>query len=516
MKTLDSQSLHSGIDELLKKFSSQMDQANELENMIRDFSNLNDSLKGKGGTAIRSFYQDWHIPILSFYYYTLKNYERVLISLKEASIQLESDQTGLIRQSFLDGELTTGLKKANDVTTKLVDDSNSSINSVNDIVTVQNLNDQQFQTHFQRANKRINETIEDLGTFDTNQTKALDTVEQDIQLMNNYISEIQGMFNNGTFNMQGYQVNQLKDHPAYSELKDEVSTRDGMSIGHMLTSPFSYINEKMSFGDNVLAGYQFLSAATTIFFSNKLTVNYFRSKPTLWQKLKGDYKFSVKADPSWTSRGKHSSKIAKWLLDFSRSSPTNPIMNSLQKFVASYTSPSHLLKHVAGFPKNSSLLTGKELVTGTIDRMKTGTKELVEKAASAKGLTSVAKRVPLVGSAISVISNLGEFSNPANSEKSISEKTGRFAFGLGADLVAIGAGAQIGATIGSIGGPVGVVVGGAVGGLIGGIASSTFGDQIKDGGEKVGKIAGELVSDIGDKLEDIGGSIKSSVTSWFN
>ena len=521
MRTLNSQSLHSGIDGLLSKVKAQRKQVNELEKVIHEFSNLDDSLKGKGGSAIRAFYQDWHLPILSFYDTSLKNYEGILTALKDASTELESDSNGFIRQSFLEGELTTGLKNAHNVTIDLVDEANTTMDEVSDIVAIEKLDDQTFLSHYQRANSRIKKTVDHLGAFDTSQTKELASVEADIQLMNKYLNEIQGMFSSGTFSIQNYDVNQLKDKPAFSEVENQVASEDLMTFGQMLTSPFAYINEKFSFGDNVLAGYQVFSATSTMFLSNKLSIHYFGSKPTLWQKLKGKYEFSVKADPSWTSKGKHSSKVSKWLLDFSRSTPTNPVMQKLQKFAASYTSPSHMLKHVAGFPKNFERSTGKELVKGTIDRMeKNGATGLLSKVVGAKGLTSAAQRIPIAGNAIAFASNLGEFSDPENSNKSTFEKFGRFAFGFSSDLAAIAGGAKIGATIGSIGGPVGVVVGGAVGGLVGGLVSSTFGDQIKKVGEKVGGFIEEKSSELAhktvEKVEGIGKSIKNSVSSWFN
>lgn len=517
MRTLNSLSLHSGIDGVLSKIKSQRKQANELEKVIHEFSNLDDSLKGKGGSSIRAFYQDCHIPILSFYDSALKNYENVLTALKEASTQLESDSSGFIRQSFLEGELTTGLKKAHDVTIDLVDEVNTSMDRVSDIIAIDNLDDQTFLTHYQTAHSKIKKTVDKLGTFDTNQTKELASVEDDIQLMHKYLNELQGMFKSENFSIERYDVNQVKNKPAFSEVENQVATKDKMTFGQMLTSPFSYINEKMSFGDNVLAGYQVFSATSTIFLSKKLSIQYFWSKPSLWQKLKGNYDFAVKTDPSWTAKGKHSSKISKWLLDFSRSTQSNPVMQKLQKFAASYKSPSHLLKHIAGFPKNFDRMTGKELVQGTVDRIKTtGTTGLLSKVAGAKGLTSAAKRIPLLGIPISAASNLGEFSNPANSNKSFSENAGRFAFGFTTDMVAIGTGAKIGATIGSIGGPIGIVVGGAVGGLVGGVVSSTFGDQIKDAGGEVGKIADKLINKTGEKVDEIGSSIKKSVASWFN
>ncbi|MEH6947113.1 LXG domain-containing protein [Bacillus sp. JJ634] len=222
MKTLDSHPLHNGIEDLLKKIKSQMDQLKELENSIDNFSGLDDSFNGKGGKAIRAFYQDWHVPILSFYQFTLKNYEKVLTKIKAAATELESHPSGFIRQSFLEGELTNGLNKIKLVTTDLVDEANRTMDKVNDIVYAPRLSDAQFHSHIQRADKEINQTIGDLNTFDTTQTNELNTVEQDIQLMKNYISEIEGMFKSGELSIESYNINQLKEKPIYSKLETEV------------------------------------------------------------------------------------------------------------------------------------------------------------------------------------------------------------------------------------------------------------------------------------------------------
>jgi hypothetical protein len=124
MKMLDNQSLHSGIEDLLNKLESQKKQLDELQRAVGTFTGLQESFSGKGGEAIRSFYQDMHIPFLTFYSLSLQNYERTLSNLKGASIDLESDSNGLIRQSFLDVELTDGLNKSETVTCDLVDETN--------------------------------------------------------------------------------------------------------------------------------------------------------------------------------------------------------------------------------------------------------------------------------------------------------------------------------------------------------------------------------------------------------
>lgn len=506
MKVLNSQNLHQAIEDLNNKVKSQMEQIETLKNAVLDFSNLDDAFAGHGGTAIRSFYKDWHVPFLSFYHSSLKNYQRVLKSIKEASSDLEPNPKGFIHQGFLEGELTAGINKAKVVTTDLVDDVNASLDRIKDILMVQSLNDDLFHQHIQKANQNIQKTVDDLSTFDTDQTKELNSVDQNLQLMKSYLNEIQGMFKSGELNLSDYHSDQFNEKTHFNQLQTSIADNKIMEFGNLFTSPFDLINQKMSFGDTLIAGYQAASTLSTLALVRKLKVHYLGSQPNWWQKFRGKYDFTVKTDPSWTSKGKHSSKLAKAILDFSRSAvPSNPIMKELHKFVSSYESPAHLLKHIAGFPKNMSRVNGKDFIKGNFDRMKEGTKEVLGKAFASKGFVQVGRGIPMVGTGISVVANLGEFTNPENKEKTKMEKFGRFAGGVAADMATIAVGAKIGATIGTFGGPVGVIVGGAVGAFAGGLASSKVGDVAKDLGGKLGK-------EIGEAADKMGKSIKS----WWN
>ncbi|MEH7012614.1 hypothetical protein V7087_17710 [Neobacillus niacini] len=277
---------------------------------------------------------------------------------------------------------------------------------------------------------------------------------------------------------------------------------------------FDYINGKLSLGDAALVGTQLFTIALTAGLSRKLKINYIGGKPSLLQKIKGDYKFSVGSHPFWKSRGRgrYDSKLARAIYNFSKSSPTNPIVKQLHKVAASYHNPSALLKHAAGFPKNLNLLKADTL-SGTFQkRITTGTKEIAEHLIDAKGWTKVAKKVPMVGWGISLAANAAEFVDPDNVGKTGGEITGRAAAGITADVIAISAGAKVGAMIGSVGGPVGIVVGGAVGAFVGGVGSIVFEDQIKDVGEKFGGAVEKGIKDIG---AGINNTFKS-VGSWFN
>jgi hypothetical protein len=277
---------------------------------------------------------------------------------------------------------------------------------------------------------------------------------------------------------------------------------------------FNYINGKLSVGDAALVGTQLFTIALSAGIARKLKINYIGGNPKFWKKIKGDYKFTVGAHPSWKSRGRgrYDSKLARAIYNFSKSNPTNPIVKQLQKFVASYNNPSALLKHAAGFPKNMNLLKADTL-SGTFQkRITTGTKEIAGHLIDAKGWTKVAKKVPMAGMVISVAANAAEIWDPDNADKTRGERLGRTFAGITSDLVAIGAGAKVGAMIGSVGGPAGIVVGGAVGALVGGVGSIVFEDKIKDVGEKLGGAVESGIKDIG---EGINNTFKS-VGSWFN
>ncbi|MCM3663671.1 hypothetical protein M3204_04605 [Mesobacillus subterraneus] len=264
---------------------------------------------------------------------------------------------------------------------------------------------------------------------------------------------------------------------------------------------FASANQQMGLLDTALVGSQVASVATAFTLGRKLTINYIGGKPSLWQRLKGGYKFTVSADASWTSKGKYSSNVARYLYDFSKSNPVNPVAKKLHNFVTSYTSPAAILKHAAGFPKNATYMKASTLSEEFHKRIKLGVKDVARNLAEAKGFTKVGKGIPVAGTLISFGSAAWELFDPKNANRSEGEKFGRAVGGFAGDFAAIGGGAKIGAIIGSIGGPVGTVIGGAVGGLAGGLISVKYGDSFKDAGGYIGKLA-----DKGFK----------SIDSWFN
>ena len=218
MKTIDVQALYSGINELLSKITSQKAQIKELERSVENLTDLEEDFKGEGGHNIRRFYQDWHLPFLSFRFFTLENYEQILMNLKQATCQLEPDSNGYILQNFLVGDLTDGINKVKTITAGLVDEGNGYMDAVSDIVHLPKLSDEAFHGRAQQANRHIMQTVQDLHTYDQNQTNNLSRVDNDIILMKGYLQDLIGIFKDGTFQMKNYNL-KLGNYPNYQKLQ---------------------------------------------------------------------------------------------------------------------------------------------------------------------------------------------------------------------------------------------------------------------------------------------------------
>ncbi|WJV19922.1 LXG domain-containing protein [Rossellomorea marisflavi] len=242
MKTFDNKALNNGIQELQSQLTSQKNQLTNIYKAIQLFSESQDAFSGNGADAIRSFYQDVHIPFLTFYSLSLINFEKVLTSLKTASTQFEPDTSGFIHQPFLDNEIKNDLYKIENHTLDMIDETNRTLNSIKDIVNIPSIPEQDFLGAIKQAEHKVTQTLENLTSFDTNQTKALDTVDHDIQLMKRYIYEIEGMFKNGKIEVENYSGTELNSSFHHRPFMSKLESRLGYEnlIASSLTTSSEY------------------------------------------------------------------------------------------------------------------------------------------------------------------------------------------------------------------------------------------------------------------------------------
>ncbi|WP_420797590.1 T7SS effector LXG polymorphic toxin [Cytobacillus firmus] len=205
----------------------------QIRNIARDvegITSLEDSFRGEGAEAIQAFFQECHSPFLLFFEGFLADYQNTLKGIASSLQMLEPSSNGFIRQSFLVGEAAQGLVKTESITNSLTEETNAVMQKVSDIVSLPHLQDGEFSAQVRRAELHRRNTVDDLMTFDSQQTLALDPIEQDLYLMQTYIDEISSRFQSGSLSISGYSVKQLQSSPIYGELLEGIRHKAGNSM----------------------------------------------------------------------------------------------------------------------------------------------------------------------------------------------------------------------------------------------------------------------------------------------
>ena len=234
MKVLDVESLVSGIEATVKGIDDQQENITQVSKHVNDVISLDEAFAGKGAEAIKSFYQDCHVPFLLYYSEFLKKYRRVLKEADEAYPTVEPNKKGFVRESFLDGELKEGLQKVKHTTIDLIDDVNTLTAKVDDIVNLPKLRDDNVIIGVEDSQKKIEKTIENLNTFDEEQTKALKEVEEELGLLIAYVKELESKFKSGKVSINSFNSKQLEKMDSYRDMKKEMEKVDWTA----LSTPF--------------------------------------------------------------------------------------------------------------------------------------------------------------------------------------------------------------------------------------------------------------------------------------
>ncbi|MCY8008892.1 T7SS effector LXG polymorphic toxin [Bacillus haynesii] len=245
MKTLDVQALHKAIDQTLEQLKHQSDEFAKVKKAVEGITSLDDALKGKGGDAIRAFYEECHTPFLRFYDTFIEEYSSTLKKLKSALNSLEPNHNGFISQTFLEHELEQGVNAADRTTKRLVSKTNATIAKVSHIVDLPDLNDSDFHEQNRKALKEINQTIEKLHTFDREQTSALKTAENDLETMQRYISRLEKMYTGPKIEITGYQKGSILKPDENTNINGPVGGLKG-ELENAEPSPMEIMLKKLS------------------------------------------------------------------------------------------------------------------------------------------------------------------------------------------------------------------------------------------------------------------------------
>ncbi|MEJ9303474.1 T7SS effector LXG polymorphic toxin [Priestia megaterium] len=198
MKTLDVDAFHENIQAILDSIKSQKEQIQGLISQVQAFSSLDDAFKGKGGEAIRSFYETGHASFLTLYHSLLTSYEARLTQIIHALRSFEPSEDGYITQPFLQDTLPAHLNQTRNTTVSLVDQANAAIQKISHLASVSALNDQGFLTEVEQAKHKADKTMNDLVRFDEQQTQSLSAIQDQLTSLNSLLSKVKAGFQNGS------------------------------------------------------------------------------------------------------------------------------------------------------------------------------------------------------------------------------------------------------------------------------------------------------------------------------
>ncbi|AFI30588.1 ribonuclease YeeF family protein [Bacillus stercoris] len=204
MKTLDVHALHEGIQHTIEKLDKQKQQLEKLEKSVEHLAGMKDALKGKGGDAIRTFYEECHKPFLLFFGMFIDEYKKVLKQTQHAISSVESDSHGMIAEAFLSHDARHGVKHAREVTEQLTDAVNRQTSAIGHIVSLPTVNDTFFRMETEQAERLISDTLHKLFQFDGQQTQALEAAKSDFQTMKKYIDQLETMYTGPKIEITGY------------------------------------------------------------------------------------------------------------------------------------------------------------------------------------------------------------------------------------------------------------------------------------------------------------------------
>ncbi|MGC4378499.1 LXG domain-containing protein [Fictibacillus sp. Mic-4] len=254
MKRLDVQKMHLGIDEIMKQLGDFNIQIKQLQNAVNGIIALEDSLKGKTGQAIRTFYQECHLPFLLFFEAFIEDYISTLKKMKQALQDFEPAQDGFIDELFLEHNILRGLQKIEETTIDLTEEANKIMRKVDDIIYLPRLNNEDVLGGIHEAKMKYKKTIEELNRFDYEQTKALNKLQHDVDTMENYIRKIESMFQNGDLDVSTYSARRLSEVPMYNKLVSGALQKSDIEL-----LPMNPTNSLLPI-DKLLQAYSFSSA----------------------------------------------------------------------------------------------------------------------------------------------------------------------------------------------------------------------------------------------------------------
>src|SRR5699024_10072218 len=248
LKVLDVSHVNSGIGDAIVDIDSFHEQISAIQRAVRDFHALDDALKGKGGEAIRTFFNEVHQPFLTYLYPSMVDYKNTLTEMKDATESFESHPSGSVSQESLEQDVTAGFDKVKNRTTELTDGAHSIIERVQVLDSVKKIAASEVMDTVRDGKEKVEGIVEALSTLDDHETSQPEKTKEALQMMRHYISEVASKFKSGDLSVSNYDIDTVKNIDAYKAITDEV-----YGEGYADSVALEPLFEKLSDGQSLTA-----------------------------------------------------------------------------------------------------------------------------------------------------------------------------------------------------------------------------------------------------------------------
>jgi len=507
MKVIDVSEVMNAIDSSITKKKNEKEQVLQIRDSLNGIIHLEEALEGDMGDSVKDHFVSFHIPVILLLNQFLSDYQKKLKEVKSFVLDYETEGA-IVRQSFVEHDMEQGLDRVKNMTNQSIRNINEQVFAISDLVNVTPLSDDTLIHRYDSAHAHNRTTIQDLLAMDKDGAATLKEAAEDLKQIVQLIQKLKrwtvpaNLLKKETINeidsyfAENEKLSKLIDDAIETSIKEGADT----PLGH--TAEFLGTLSKLTGIKSVLLG--------------GLTAAVILSERLVFVK-DGKGNFKIQAHPDWKQKnGKYNSKLASSLYNIIKKGSNSSVTFIKKEFDKLGNAPSSLLKKIIGMNPRStrrsygSLLNERfrflrfaESEVKTYTKFPVDVKKTVEQFTTKEGVKGVIKKIPYVGIATSIVTNSSEMYSDKNKYKSLSERFGRTAAGVGLDVGVAGltaGGAAIGSMI--LPGP-GTIIGGAVGAAIGIGGSMYFEEKAKAAGEKAGKWIGEqwnVLEDKGDKI----------------
>lgn len=239
------------------------DALNNVYSAIQGVVNLGDNLTGQGGEALKNFYANNHVPLLSYWTTACQQVKIATARMRMYALSFES-RDAVIDEGFIEGEVIPQLEKNHRRIQQRQDRINSIIDSVSDIVSLPRFDTGEVQQGLHDAKQHAMTTVEKLYAFDHAQSAAVDQL---ISLMAPISSFIAGL--NGAIE-SGVSITAMANYIASQDVPPEIK-----AMHPMLNSTYNVLNPYHDFKDQAVHTQNFSFSPNPfgfIYFSNPFIV----------------------------------------------------------------------------------------------------------------------------------------------------------------------------------------------------------------------------------------------------